>query len=114
MINKKLEVNTLEDRYFDRFMQAGTPYGCANKTSRGAVPNEHGTWYFGRNGWCDGLDVKPLMWDITKAIDLKAGGANEMTYFGWSYGDGDDPTKHSEDGCGGTINMISYLLFYRD
>ena len=24
--------------------------------------------YFGRNGWCDGLDVKPLIWDVTADI----------------------------------------------
>jgi hypothetical protein len=112
LINGRLEFNTLEERYFDRFMQAGTPYGCANKTIRGAVPNEHGTWYLGRNGWCDGLDVKPLVWDVTKGIDLAPGATNTLQYFGWSYGDTDDPARHSEDGCGGTMNMISFLLFF--
>eukprot|EP01043_Picozoa_sp_COSAG02_P038057 COSAG02_NODE_2905_length_7774_cov_8.299935_3_plen_142_part_00 len=93
-------------------LQAGTPYGCANKTIRGAVPNEHGTWYLGRNGWCDGLDVKPLVWDVTEGVDLEPGGTNTLQYFGWSYGDTDDPSRHSEDGCGGTMNMISFLLFF--
>jgi hypothetical protein len=23
----------------------------------GFVPNEHGTWQYGRNGWCDGAKV---------------------------------------------------------
>ena len=34
------EFSTLEPQYSDRFMQAGSALGCANKTSRGAVPNE--------------------------------------------------------------------------
>ena len=51
---QELNYSTNNALYYDRFMQAGTPFGCANKTRLGAVPNEHGTWYFGRNGWCDG------------------------------------------------------------
>ena len=55
--------------------------------------------------------MKPLVWDVTSGVDFAPGAENELTYFGWSY-DGDDPKKHNEDGCGGVINMVSYLLFY--
>lgn len=39
---------------FDRFMLAGSKFGCTRQVPQGAMPNEHGTWYYGRNGWCDG------------------------------------------------------------
>jgi len=54
--------------YFNRFMLAGSPLGCTLQVPLGSLPNEHGTWYYGRNGWCDGQDVKPLVWDITDAL----------------------------------------------
>ena len=47
---RRADYNTSAPEYADRFMEAGTALGCADKTARGMVPNEHGTWYFGRNG----------------------------------------------------------------
>jgi len=35
----------------------GTEWGCADKVREGVTPNEHGTWQFGRMGWCDGQEV---------------------------------------------------------
>jgi hypothetical protein len=51
-----------------RFGDAGSPLGCAAQARFGAEPNEHGTWYFGRDGWCDGQDVRPHVWDVTSAV----------------------------------------------
>jgi hypothetical protein len=98
------------------------------------VPNEHGTWYFGRNGWCDGQDVKPVIWDVTAATNMgevgeaseartgsTGGGAgkgasapphNFLRYYALSYDVG-QPNAPNDKGCGGTIDMSSYLLFYR-
>lgn len=39
------------------FEAAGSRWGCTAEVLRGAVPNEHGTWQFGRGGWCDGQQV---------------------------------------------------------
>ena len=50
VMNSRADYNTSAPEYADRFMEAGTALGCADKTARGMVPNEHGTWYFGRNG----------------------------------------------------------------
>ena len=36
---------------------AGTEWGCADRVLEGVTPNEHGTWHFGRMGWCDGQGV---------------------------------------------------------
>ncbi|KAJ0066633.1 hypothetical protein NL108_016476, partial [Boleophthalmus pectinirostris] len=48
------------------FDTAGSPLGCTLKVPDGAVPNEHGTWLYGRGGWCDGLQVAPWRVDLTK------------------------------------------------
>ena len=49
--------------------------GCATamKVRSGVVPNEHGTWYFGRNGWCNGRNVE--LW-VSDYFSLLSG----MTY----------------------------------
>ncbi|MEZ4405159.1 MAG: peptide-N-glycosidase F-related protein [Polyangiales bacterium] len=47
------------------FPEAQSPDGCANRVSEGVIPNQHGTWYFGRGGWCPGLDVAPWVVDVT-------------------------------------------------
>lgn len=104
--------NTLDPRYYDRFMQAGTPFGCANKTARGAVPNEHGTWYFGRNGWCDGQDVKPIVIDVTGMADLTPGAMNNLTYYARSYSTG-DLQKPDDKGCSGNIDLSTYVVMYQ-
>lgn len=46
----------------------GSALGCAMRVREGAVPNEHGTWLYGRGGWCDGLQVNPWRIDITKQV----------------------------------------------
>lgn len=46
----------------------GTALGCAMRVKEGAVPNEHGTWLYGRGGWCDGLQVNPWRVDVTKQV----------------------------------------------
>ena len=43
----------------ETFDNAGTDEGCTYHTLSGALPNEHGTWLYGRDGWCDGSAVRP-------------------------------------------------------
>jgi hypothetical protein len=58
---------------------AGTDMGCTKNVRYGRVqPNEHGTWYTGRNGWCNGADVPVRLFDVTEAVK-KATPAN-VTY----------------------------------
>ncbi|XP_056158024.1 uncharacterized protein LOC130133585 [Lampris incognitus] len=52
------------------FDSAGTALGCTLRVKEGAVPNEHGTWLYGRGGWCDGLQVNPWRTDITRQVCL--------------------------------------------
>lgn len=88
------------------FESAGSPLGCAMRVSEGAVPNEHGTWLYGRAGWCDGLQVDPWRTDITSQLDMN--GTNSVLYFGLFEGRNPDPKTNP-----GYIIMYSFLVFYK-
>jgi len=60
------------------FPEAQTALGCTNNVDKGAVPNQHGTWYYGRGGWCPGWDVSPWVVDVTKQVKL--GQQNDFAY----------------------------------
>ena len=79
--------------------------GCALRTPTGVEPNEHGTWLYGRDGWCDGREVDPWVFDITLQTVI---GENKISYFGWF--DGKDPNPTSNPG---NIIMYSYLVLYK-
>ncbi|XP_022088506.1 uncharacterized protein LOC110978103 [Acanthaster planci] len=87
------------------FSNAGTELGCAMRTPTGVEPNEHGTWLYGRDGWCDGREVDPWVFDVTAQV---TSGQNNITYFGWFEGKDPNPT-----GTPGYIIMYSYLVFYK-
>ena len=57
----------------ETFTAAGTEFGGTFETINGALPNEHGTWQYGRDGWQDGSAVRPWLVDITSDI-FGAGG----------------------------------------
>ena len=48
----------------------GDTYGCADQVSDGVVPNQYGTWVYGRGGWCPGLQVDKWVVDITESVAL--------------------------------------------
>jgi hypothetical protein len=60
------------------FPEAQTNDGCSNRVNEGVVPNQFGTWYFGRGGWCPGSDVRPFIADVTAESHI--GGANTADY----------------------------------
>ena len=51
----------------------------------GAQPNEHGTWFYGRGGWCDGAAVQPWVADVAQWL-RPAGQENTVEYWGWFRG----------------------------
>jgi hypothetical protein len=64
-------VHTLEigGKTFRRgFPEAGTPIGCVAEVSQGMTPNQGGTWWFGRGGWCPGAPVAPWVVDVTELV----------------------------------------------
>eukprot|EP01097_Dermamoeba_algensis_P001365 TRINITY_DN1517_c0_g2_i3.p1 TRINITY_DN1517_c0_g2~~TRINITY_DN1517_c0_g2_i3.p1 ORF type:complete len:743 (-),score=178.62 TRINITY_DN1517_c0_g2_i3:1527-3713(-) len=100
-VNKRSEVS----RSFDN---AGTPMGCALAVPYGSVPNEHGTWLYGRDGWCDGQNVLPWVVDITHFLNDPSQ-ANEIWYQGYFNGSTPHPTSNP-----GSIIMSSWLVYWTD
>ena len=79
----------------------GQFYGCAHQVDEGTVPNQFGTWYLGRGGWCPGKDVRVQTWDITDRV--KPGETFTVSY--------KSLFKGKEAGGGGRIDMDSWVLF---
>jgi hypothetical protein len=51
------------------FPGAGSTYGCMEAVgTEGTVPNQYGTWWYGRGGWCPGKDVPVQEHDITSLV----------------------------------------------
>lgn len=89
------------------FDTAGTATGCADKVTEGSEPNEHGTWLYGRDGWCDGQNVSPWVEDVTQQVNI--GEINSIRYYGFFNNTDPNPTTNP-----GNIIMYSYLVFYKD
>ena len=45
--------------------EAGSSNKCMPNMDKGMSPNQGGTWWFGRGGWCPGMQVEPWTADIT-------------------------------------------------
>lgn len=78
--------------------------GCMAQIENGTVPNQHGTWWFGRGGWCPGKQVDPFVADVTDLV-LPTKKAT-VSYRGLFKG-----TTPAD--VGGNIVMMSYLVVYR-
>jgi len=88
------------------FPMAQSIDGCRKRVNEGVVPNQHGTWYFGRGGWCPGFDVAPFLADVT--ADAKIGGANSISYEALI------GTSAPAAGSGyGNIDLSTYLVFWK-
>lgn len=62
------------------------------QVEEGGIPNEHGTWHFGRNGWCDGQNVRPWVVDVTKDLEpAQSNAQNVVEYLGLFEGHDPDP-----------------------
>lgn len=79
--------------------------GCADRVSEGMISNQHGTFLYGRSGWCDGLPVKPWIIDLTGELSP---GINSLQYYGTFNGSFPNPTQSP-----GYIDLTSYLVFWQ-
>ncbi len=50
------------------YPNAGKMEGCYARVAQGVVPNQYGTWPFGRSGWCPGQDVELETVEMTDAL----------------------------------------------
>ena len=86
---------------------AATELGCTKHVRQGRVqPNEHGTWYTGRNFWCNGADVPVHRFDVTAAVAKSAPAPVNVTYTASGPG-GKAPGKQG----GGNIVLSSVLAW---
>ena len=80
--------------------------------AQGVVPNQYGTWGYGRAGWCPGLDVKPFVTDITDYVIM--GDENIMDYTACRVSGANcvEPPICQGDGYCPEIAFTSYIIFY--
>jgi cyclophilin family peptidyl-prolyl cis-trans isomerase len=78
----------------ETFDNAGTNVGCTLATLSGALPNEHGTWPYGRDGWCDGSAVRPWIFEITNDIDFSSN-SFDVSYKGLFNGETPNPNPQT-------------------
>ena len=91
------------------FKNAGTTDGCFEKVTEGVVPNQYGSWPYGRAGWCPGEDVKLIEIDVTDAL---VSGENTFSYAGYLDGKIYEPVVTDESGYRAEIYLTSYLAIY--
>lgn len=77
--------------------------GCMDQVDQGTVPNQYGTWWYGRSGWCPGKEVPMVMTDITSQV--VPGADATITYHGYYLGG--DYTGNAN------IRMTSWLVISR-
>lgn len=84
-------------------------YGCFDKVAEGVVPNQWGSWPFGRAGWCPGQDVKPWITDVSDAL---VSGQNTLTYRGLFRGDDYVPRPGGGGDYQPHVRVASWLVTY--
>ncbi|MAV63978.1 MAG: hypothetical protein CBC84_001350 [Pelagibacteraceae bacterium TMED124] len=100
---------------FDKdFPEASLEAHCMSldMISEGTIPNQYGTWGYGRAGWCPGLDVDPIIKDITNYLEI--GDENIIDYDACRVSGASCVTPPSCGTCGycPEIAMSSYIVIY--
>ena len=90
--------------FSQEFTEPGIDDGCAQMVSDGVVPNQGGTWWFGRGGWCPGQRVDPFVVDVSQ--EAAAGDSVSVSYRATQ--GGNEPS----DGRG-NIEHRSWLIIHR-
>ncbi|MCB9736971.1 MAG: hypothetical protein H6745_30685 [Deltaproteobacteria bacterium] len=85
------------------FPAVGDDEGCIAAIASGMTPNQAGTWWLGRGGWCPGAPVAPWIVDVTG--DVTPGEDATIDYRALLAG-----AKPPEDA--GEIVLTSYLVVY--
>ena len=80
--------------------------------SEGVIPNQGGTWGYGRAGWCPGQDVKPYIVDISDYVEI--GSENILDYDACRVAGNSCLTPPSCGTCGycPEIAFSSYIIYY--
>ncbi|MFO0550019.1 MAG: peptide-N-glycosidase F-related protein [Polyangiaceae bacterium] len=102
--NHQHELSVGGGTFLKEFPMAGTLDKCVPELEHGMVPNQGGTWWFGRGGWCPGQQVSPWVEDITELVT--PGADATISYRGLYHNVAPPP-----DGSG-DIALSSYLVIY--
>ncbi len=102
--NHQHEITVQGTALLHEFPDAGTEEGCIPQIEHGMVPNQGGTWWYGRGGWCPGQQVDAWVEDVT---DLVTPGETATFSYRGLYA-GADPTAAS-----GNIDLSSRVVIYR-
>ena len=66
------EINGGVYEFNQDFPSASSSTYCMQPSTivQGVIPNQGGTWGYGRAGWCPGMDVHPIITDITNYVSI--------------------------------------------
>ncbi len=78
--------------------------------SQGTIPNQYGTWGYGRAGWCPGLDVEPFITDLTNHVYIGASNIIDYDACRVSGNSCVTPPVCQGDGYCPEIAMSSYII----
>ncbi len=93
--------------------KAGTGEGCYQLANEGVVPNQFGTWPYGRAYWCPGWDVLPFSIEIKNPNRGNMLMTYEALYEGKPYDPQENPNSN-ESGFNADINMQSWLVSWEN
>jgi hypothetical protein len=77
--------------------------GCAARADEGVIPGQWGNWSQSRAGWCPGLPVETVRFDITNQVTL--GEENSLAY---------DASFNGAVPPGGDISKNTYIVWYEN
>lgn len=66
--NHQHELSVNGKTHLIEFPKAGSNTGCVANAANGMTPNQAGTWWYGRGGWCPGMQVDPIVIDVTSEV----------------------------------------------
>jgi hypothetical protein len=89
--------------YLKSHPTVGLATGCVPELKNRMVPNQYGTWWYGRGGWCPGQAVTPWVVDLTATV---APGTTAAISYRGLLGGAPPPAN------AGNIVMSSYLVIY--
>lgn len=101
--NHQHEFTAGDSVYFHEYPDQSDNEGCIEQVHNGMTPNQGGTWWFGRGGWCPGQQVEPVVFDVT--ADATPGQPLTVSYRGLF--NGVTPPDNS-----GNIVLSSWLVIY--
>jgi len=107
--NSEHEFSVNGTAFTESHPEADENEGCFDRVDQGVVPNQFGTWPFGRAGWCPGWDVKPWVQDVSGAL---VSGENQIAYRALYRGQPYVPQVNDQGDYMPELRLQSWLVLY--